>query len=388
MSDPAYFEAIAASLAGAGIARPAIVLDLDAVDHNTALLLQAPGAAKLRIVTKSLPSRELVKYLLGQTGTRRLMAFHAPYLLWMLSELPDVDILMGKPFLPGVLQEMAARTGVEGTQALARQVQWLVDTPQRLDEHAAFARRHGVELRINIEIDVGLHRGGAADVSSLDVLLDGIDTQSDALGFAGFMGYEAHVPFMPQPDTAFERSLSTYAEMVAFAESKYAHLIEATPTWNSGGSKTCWRFRADDSGSVVNDVAAGSAFVKPSTFEILSDYRPALFIATPVIRKFARVSRRELDPAQSTALYLYGGGWAAELVHPAEVVSGPGGDPPNQNLLPNQSLFLAPGATKVEIGDYVFFVPHQGDAMFQFEDIHVLRGGSIIDTWKPFPLRY
>ncbi len=39
-------------------------------------------------------------------------------------------------------------------------IQWLIDTKQRLQQYLEIAQLYALSLHVNIEIDVGLHRGG------------------------------------------------------------------------------------------------------------------------------------------------------------------------------------------------------------------------------------
>ena len=55
------------------------------------------------------------------------------------------------------------------------------------------AQALGVRLRVNLELDVGLHRGGFADTDSLRAALGRIDADPEHLQLAGFMGYEAFI---------------------------------------------------------------------------------------------------------------------------------------------------------------------------------------------------
>lgn len=379
-ADRAWFYTVDETLKREGIGRPCIVLDLDRVDHNLNTIDASLGE-RFRLVTKSLPSRELVHYVLARLNRCRLMAFHVPFLRWMVEELPEADILMGKPVLTPAIAEFFSNLDEARRQQAAVQIQWLVDTPERLDEHLALAKKLALTLRISLEIDVGLHRGGVSTPGELVALLEDIESAGGALRFAGLMGYEAHVPFMPDPDDAHRRAMTIYAEMAGTVRERF----DEPPIFNSGGSNTYPRFTASEP---VNDVSAGSAVVKPAAFDRLTDHLPALFIAAPVIRKFPRVSRKPVAPDKAMCIYLYGGGWAAEVSHPAGISIGPFADPPNQNLLPNQSLYETSREAALDIGDFVFFRPYQGDAMFQFEDIQVMRDGQIVDRWKPFPLRF
>lgn len=383
MSEAGYFESLDTLLQREGVGRPVVLLDMDRVDHNLALIEKSLGH-RLRIVTKSLPSLDLIGYVMAHAGTHRLMAFHLPFFHALLAELPGADILAGKPFLVAAVREFFAAPDADPHAACDR-VQWLIDTPQRLDEYLAFAREQQLRLRINIEIDIGLHRGGVSEAGELHALLDVIAAHPEQLRFSGMMGYDAHVPFMPEPDAAFSRAMERYAALVRHGEARHPALFAGELTFNSGGSKTLHRFHGD---WIANDIAAGSAVVKPATFSVLDTHLPALFIAAPVIRKFARVSRHSIEPAKAMSLYLYGGGWAAELVHPEGVTISPHADPPNENLLPNQCLFETSLDTRLDIGNFVFFHPRQSDAMVQFEEILLVRDGVIVDRWHPFPRRF
>lgn len=383
MSDADYFDRLDRRLREEGIGRPVVVLDLDRVDHNLALIEESISR-QFRIVTKSLPSPELIGYIMSHSGSCRLMAFHLPFVHRMLTTWPNADILLGKPFLIAAVREFFAATEPQRRAACDR-VQWLIDTAERLGQYLELASELRVRLRINLEIDIGLHRGGLRDPAELDGLLDVIAEHPDQLTFSGFMGYEAHVPFMPEPDAAFNLAMDRYGAMVTRGRKRHPALFAGKLTMNSGGSKTLHRF---DGVSVVNDVAAGSAVVKPATFAILGSHLPALFIAAPVIRKFPRASRHNMDPATAMSVYLYGGGWAAELVHPGGVTISPRADPPNENLLPNQCLFETHLDTSLDIGNFVFFHPKQSDALVQFEDMLVVRKGEIVARWQPFPRRF
>lgn len=50
-------------------------------------------------------------------------------------------------------------------------MQWLIDTPERLEEYRQLAERLNRRMRINVEIDVGLHRGGVQDTATLERIL-------------------------------------------------------------------------------------------------------------------------------------------------------------------------------------------------------------------------
>ena len=101
-------------------------------------------------------------------------------------------------------------------------------------------------MRINIEIDVGLHRGGVADLKTLEKMLAIIASQRRYLRFSGFMGYEAHIAAVPVVfadkraaiRSAFDDVLAIYRTFVNYAKEHYPALFQEELTFNSGGSTT------------------------------------------------------------------------------------------------------------------------------------------------------
>ncbi len=109
---------------------------------------------------------------------------------------PGVDMLPAgrSPWRHLRVFMIPSRGAEEGGGAI---VQWLVDSEERLREYLDFARRRGITLRVNLEIDVGLHRGGRESNEELGRMLGIIAAGSGRLVFAGFMGYDGHVAHVP-----------------------------------------------------------------------------------------------------------------------------------------------------------------------------------------------
>ena len=97
------------------------------------------------------------------------MCFHQPFLNRVAEELPDADVLLGKP-LPVRSAALFYET-LRGPFDPARSLQWLIDTPGRMAGYLELARGLGTKLRISVEIDVGLHRGGVTTTEALDAIL-------------------------------------------------------------------------------------------------------------------------------------------------------------------------------------------------------------------------
>lgn len=389
--DP-YFRVLNDTLKREGPARPVLVLDLDRLDRNIAVLRESIRAPKhFRVVDKSLPSIPLLRYIFERAGTNRVMSFHQPFLSQVAEQLADSDILLGKP-MP-VRSAEAFYAGLRGGFDPSRQLQWLVDTPGRLEEYRALAERLQQKMRINIEIDVGLHRGGVGDTATLDRMLAVIAAHPDRLELAGFMGYDPHVAKVPgwarSRASLIAEVRAIYRGYVDFTKTRYPQLWNERLTLNGAGSPT-YRLYEDD--TLLNDLSVGSALVKPIDFDIdtLTPHVPALFIATPVLKAGAEARLPGLDwlsrlldwwnPNLARTFFVYGGYWMARPVAPAGLHTNPlFGRSSNQEMLN--------GSARIELGvdDYVFLRPTQSEAvMLQFGDLVVVRGGVVVDHWPVF----
>jgi D-serine deaminase-like pyridoxal phosphate-dependent protein len=274
-------------------------------------------------------------------------------------------------------------------------VQWLIDTPTRLAQYRDLARAQRTPLRINIEIDVGLRRGGVADDVTLREMIQ-LMQHEPWLRWSGLMGYDAHTQKIPDVAgsraRAHEYVLSTYrARLAALLATQLPQQDEAL-TLNTGGSSTYRLHRAD---GPANDVALGSALVKPSDFDIeaLADLQPAAWIATPVLKVQAFRTPQGVgalgtlaqawDRNQRTAHHLHGGHWLARPVSPAGLQASGLIGPSS-----NQQLFLGSGRQALQPDELVFFRPTQSEAVLQqFGDIAVVEGDRVTAWWPVFPAR-
>ena len=87
---------------------------------------------------------------------------------------------------------------------------------------------------------------------------------------------------------------------------------------------------------------------------------------------------------------MYGGGWPAVFVYPRDLSQAPlVAYPEGMNLVPNQSLIMAPKETVIGPDDWIFHQPRLADALFQFQDILLVRGGRLQgERWRAYPRRY
>src|SRR5258708_26856793 len=251
------------------------------------------------------------------------MSFHQPFLNLDAQMFPGFDILMGKP-LPVRSAELFYRRHA-GPFDHTRQLQWLIDSPQRLKEYVQLAQGLNTKLRTNIEIDVGLHRGGVGDNATLGQMLEVIAAHPQQLEFSGFMGYDAHVG-MGVPHilgTAHEllaKAMAIYQGLVDYARGHPSKLWREDLTLNAGGSPS-YKLHALE--KLSTEISTGTALLKPTHYDLetLAEHVPAAFIATPVIKSTGPIPLPALDdksnifswwdPNQRATFFVYGGWWRA-----------------------------------------------------------------------------
>jgi D-serine deaminase-like pyridoxal phosphate-dependent protein len=389
----AYFAQVSKALRAAGIATPTMVLDRDRLLANAGQVMRNIGARmQLRLVAKSLPCLPLLDELTSTMQTRRLMVFNLPYLQQLAAQRPGLDLLLGKP-LPVAAAAAFYDTFNSGAFDPARQLQWLVDSPERLAQYRDLAHQRQLQLRINIEIDVGLHRGGVDSTQALQQML-AILTSEPRLQWAGMMGYDAHLAKLPDLPGVRAGALADAKRIYRDYAALATQVLQADPaglTLNAGGSPT---YRLHDGGGAANELALGSALVKPGDFDtdMLGDLAPAAFIATPVLKAPERFRMpdgvewigslaRAWDVNQQRVYFIYGGNWLADPVSPAGIAtSGLYGTSSNQQAL------LGSGAQQLHVDDFIFFRPRQSESVLQqFGDIAVMESGRITQRWPVLP---
>lgn len=389
--DP-YFAALEQVLVRAGIGTPVLVIDRRRLDRNIAQLRQdLPAGMAYRIVAKSLPSPALLDHVRRGTGTDRMMTFQLPMVLDLLRRWPEVEQMLGKPLPAAAFRQFWDQIDPAQAEA-ASNIEWLIDTPERLRDYAEIAQTVGRPLRLALELDVGLHRGGFASAPALGAALEQI-RDSNTLSLSGVMGYEPHLASLPGvlgwQQRAKRGVWGRYAGFVAQIREALGPVATDGLIRNAAGSPT---FRMYKDTEVANEVSVGSALVKPTHFDtgLLAAYEPAAFIATPVLKvgrtkipglEFADGIKQLLDPSQRCSIHTYGGNWMADPVDPAGLRY-------NKTVgrSSNQELLHARAQGALRPGDFVFLRPQQSEAVFmQFGDIAVIDGDEIAEWWSAYP---
>jgi D-serine deaminase-like pyridoxal phosphate-dependent protein len=384
-----FFAHLQQRLQAGALGQPQVVLDLARVDRNLDRLRRALGPRALRVAVKSLPCPALVERIIAQAGTRRLMVFDAAMLEQCLARWPDADVLLGKPLPAAAVMRVVDRWTAGEFAQRASHVHFLVDTPQRIGQYAALAAAAGTRLGVCLELDVGMHRGGAGSPAEIDAVLAALDRAGVRLELRGFMGYDAHcakAPWPRQPHAAARAAARAYAGLVAHAR-RSAPTVTATATLLDGsGSPT---FTLLDPASPVNDVAVGSALVKPTDFDLpgLAEFEPAAWIAAPVLKDCKGVRLPFLERFERLTgrgrrtLFLYGGRWMARPAWPPGLAASR-----LYGASSNQQMMTVPLGAAVAVDDYVFLRPTQSEVVLgQFGFVTALHANGRLEYWPTFP---
>ena len=389
-----YFLGLTQALKQAGLAQPTLIIDKHAFDYNIQQVQQSTVAKKLpvRLVVKSLPSSALLDYLSTRLQTQRFMVFNLPMLNTVLNQYPQGDFLLGKPIAALAVQEWLK---IEANRAVLPNIQWLIDSLERFNEYTQLAAQFKVTLRVNFEIDVGLHRGGFTQMEGLANVVKAAKANAQ-LRVTGLMGYEAHIGKMPSLLNMQQRAWDTmhakYQQALTVLEKE--GYDPAQLTLNAGGSPTYTLHTQRP--TLANELSIGSAFVQPIDFDLatLSQHQAACFIATPVLKaldhalipavEWADGIRHWWDANNQQGYFIHGGNWLAKPVSPLGLSLSA-----LYGRSSNQELWLGAASQQLKANDYVFFRPQQSEAVFlQFGDIALFdkEKGQIVDKWPVFSM--
>lgn len=381
MSTSSYFAQLTTGLREADIARPCLVLDLDRLDRNIQAV-KARLSAPLRIVDKSLPCLRLIERVRDVFATNLVMTFHPPVTETVMAHLPDARMLFGKP-MPVAAAAKLLRARNDATS----RIDWLIDTPERLAHYAELAEAMAVNLSICFEVDIGLHRGGLSHPQNLNRILEQLRSYG-RLTCSGIMAYEAHIGHIPSllggPKRARDRAISRFQQFCAQLGPDQRRVL------NLGGSSTALTYQSDVG---ANEMSMGSAFVKPSDFDVpsLASLEPALFIAAPIL-KIVDVELPGLDSwsrfgqlvglLPRRACYLYGGKWMARPVFPEGMK-----EDATFGVSSNQQFFALPKHSTAKVDDFAFLRATQSECVLQqFGTICVFSEGRLLELWPTLPM--
>ncbi|MGX1767055.1 amino acid deaminase/aldolase [Dietzia sp. NPDC055343] len=365
---------------------PLAALHLPSLRANLEDLRRRAAGTRIRIASKSVRSRGVLREALGQ-GLRGdgavsgIMAYSLSEALWLVESGCD-DVLLGYPTV-----DRAALTALAGDEGALAAVTLMVDDVRQLD----IARDAGATgARVCVDVDCSLRLGPVHLGVRRSPLRDSTDVESlvrQAVGMGfrvvGAMFYEAQVAGVPDNVRGIGpvkrlsmRRLVAIREAVA---ETIERLTGSTPEIiNSGGSGSVAQSAA---APAVTEVTAGSGLYVPGLFDHYRTFtpRPSLFFALPAVR----------TPARGLTTFLYGGYVASGV---------PGWDRLPVPAAPSGLRFLGregagevqtPMRGEVAIGERAWWRHAKaGELCERFDTLHVVddtaEGPAVVESWPTY----
>jgi D-serine deaminase-like pyridoxal phosphate-dependent protein len=369
---------------------PFAAVDIAAYRANAVRMAERAGGTRIRVASKSVRSRDLLREVLALDGFAGVLAFTLPEALWLADSGFD-DIVVAYPTADrGALRRLAA------DPAAASAVTVMVDSVEQLDliEKTVAQVADPAPLRVCVDIDTSWRPAGGrvrigarrSPLHSPAAVAAVAREVADREGFrlVGLMAYEAQIAGVGddppgRPGRAAAVRAMQRASAAELAERRAAIVaavkeIAQLEFVNGGGTGSLERTAAEEA---VTEIGAGSGLFLPRLFDGYRTVggRPAALFALPVVRR--------PGPGVVTVL---GGGYIA---------SGPiGKDRLPQVYLPQglkydkqemagevQTPLLGSAADKLAVGDRVWFRHAKaGELCERFAELHLIEGEAVVST--------
>ncbi|RBY89678.1 alanine racemase [Blastococcus sp. TF02A-30] len=375
---------------------PLGLLDLAALDANAADLVRRAAGKPIRVASKSVRNRDVLRRALARPGFAGVLAYSLPEALWLAGGTDPVseDVVVGYPSADrGALRQLG------GDEALAARVTLMVDSVDHLDlVDSVLPPDRRAPIRVCLDVDaslraaggrvhVGVRRSPVHEPEQAATLARAVAARPGFV-LAGVMAYEAQIAGVQDaPGGRRLRGLAVRGMQAVSARElagRRAAVVAAVTAVaplefvNGGGTGSLERTAAEDA---VTEVAAGSGLYGPALFDGYRSFAPApaTFFAVPVTRL----------PAPGVVT-VAGGGWIAS--------GPPGADrlplptyPAGLRWLPTegagevQTPLRGPGAAGLRVGDRVWFRHAKaGEVCEHVDALHVLDGDSLAGAFPTY----
>jgi len=372
--------------ATAALDPPFAIVDAEAFDANADALVARAAGKPIRVASKSVRCRELLRSVLSRPGFHGVMAFTLPEALWLARTGVTDDILIGYP-----TAHRAALAELAHSDENASMITLMIDSVEQLDLIDAVVPPEGrATLRICLDLDaswrplgrahIGVRRSplhAPGDVGALAATIAG----RPGFRLVGVMSYEAQIAGLgdaPPGRPVYGRMLrlvqqQSYRDLLhrrgAAVEAAREHAdLEFV---NGGGTGSLAITAADPA---VTELTAGSGLYGPTLFDAYRSWRPipAAYFALSVVRRPA--------PGMVT---VHGGGWIASGPGEASRLPRPA-SPRGLRLLPTegagevQTPVVGEAADGLRLGDRVWFRHAKaGELCEHVDSLHIVRGDAI-----------
>src|SRR4051812_33978048 len=133
---------------------PFAVVDLDALDANAGDLVRRAAGKPVRIASKSVRNRDVLRRVLARPGFGGILAYTLPEALWLSGGADPVstDVVVGYPSV-----DRTALRRLAGDETAVARVTLMIDSTEQLDlVDAVVPPRHRPALRVCLDVDASL----------------------------------------------------------------------------------------------------------------------------------------------------------------------------------------------------------------------------------------
>ncbi|NPV85778.1 MAG: DSD1 family PLP-dependent enzyme [Anaerolineae bacterium] len=346
---------------------PALLLDLDALEHN--IQTMAAFCKKAGIALR--PHAKIYK------GT--------PIFAWMQLRAGAIGITVSKlaeaeTLAAGGISDILIANQVVGARKVQRlvnlaaytDVKVAVDSHENVQELSDAAVARGVKLGVLLEINIGNNRCGVEPFAPSLNLAHKV-LALPGLKLCGIMGYDGHLAFVEDLKERAERSRQAYHLLIEARDylEKAGIKIEIV----SGGGSATYQSAASVKG--LTELQAGSYLLLDTTYyeNGLKDFRPVLTILATVI------SRPQRQGAENIAI-LDVGRKMLDTFYGLPTVKYPEGEifsMPQEH----SRLRLADPQTKLAVGDKVeLWVNDANGTVNLYDSLYAMRGDIVEAVWE------
>ncbi|WP_106817295.1 alanine racemase [Janibacter massiliensis] len=371
-----------------GLQAPFALVDLDAFDANGADLARRAGGVPVRVASKSVRCRGLLRRALSTDGFAGVMAYTVREAIWLAGgpggaadDDPADPTVSDDVYVAYPSVDVAALAEVAADEVLRERVTITIDSP----EHVRFLAAHALTgLRVAVDVDASLKVGPAhlgARRSPVREPADAVEVvvaaQTAGLRVVGLMFYDAQIAGVPDSSLAV-RAMKRRSH-AALMERRH-RVVEAVSALtelafvNGGGTGSLHLTGTDP---CLTELAAGSGFLAPALFDGYGDFapRPCAAFALPVVRR--------PGPGFVTVLqggYLASGAPGASrlpTIHSPAGLQYLGAEGAGEVQTPLRGAV----ADTLSIGDRVWFRHAKaGELCERFEALHLVSGGRVVGS--------
>ncbi|MCK4400945.1 DSD1 family PLP-dependent enzyme [bacterium] len=259
---------------------PALILDIELMENNLKKMadyfkgLSAKGLkARLRphIKTHKSPLLAQKQIAAGAVGITCAKLSEAE----VMAEAGVDNIL--------IANQIAGQQKIERLMRLAEKydIVTIVDNEQNIDALASAARLRGIELKLLVEVDVGLHRCGVNSGKEALTLTRSIE-KTKGVKFMGLQGFEGHLLNIKNREERIRRTRHDMHLLVETRTTIEKDGIEVQIV--SGGGTGTYNISAEIPG--IDEVQAGTYLLMDTNYrKVFSDFDCALTLLVTVISR-------------------------------------------------------------------------------------------------------